>query len=74
MITDNFITRFSIMQGLTSTKLSDCSGTDCTVISARCFKAAKKFVISKASVKEGVMDVAFWARSKNWEKRLVDSS
>ena len=66
--------QFSITPSLTSTKLSDCSGTDLALISAGCFKAMKKVVISKASVKDGVMDVAVWARSQNCEKRLVYSS
>ena len=56
---DNFNTRVSITRGLTITKLSDGSGTDCALISAGCFEAVKKVVIRKASVKDGVMDVAF---------------
>jgi hypothetical protein len=72
-LTNNFNTRFSITHGLTSTKLSDCSGTDRAMISTGCFKAVKNVVISKTSVKDGVMDVAFWAHSQNCEKRLVDS-
>ena len=52
-------------------KLSDCSGSDCALIAAGCFETEMRVVISKASVKDGVMDnFFFWggggcARSQN---------